>query len=337
MAIILQGRQTWLFSNKPGITAAATIGGPMEAQGPLAASFDYLMPDNRWGQTSFEKAEQKLQQKACEIALNKAQTQPQQINALLAGDLLNQNTVSAITARNLAIPYLSIFAACATSTEGLALAAQLVAGGAAQKVLTVTSSHNSTAERQFRYPNEYGAQKPPYSQYTATAAGAAIIEPTGGKVGITAATIGVVKDLKVTDPFQLGAAMAPAFADTVVKHLKERAVSADYYDLIISGDLGSIGREIAWELLLRQGINYDKARFLDCGCLLYGSEQPVFAGGSGCGCSAAVLYGHLLRGLEEGRWQRILVAATGALLSPVSNQQKESIPGVSHAVALEVL
>ena len=335
MTVILQGRQTWLFPTRPGITATAAVGGPMEGRGPLAASFDYLAPDNRLEQPSFEKAEQKLQQTACEIALAKIQAEPAQINILLGGDLLNQITVSAFTARNLGIPYAGIFAACATSTEGLALAAQLVASNAATKALTVTSSHTSTAERQFRYPNEYGGQKPPYSQYTATAAGAAIVEPSG-PITIAAATLGVVKDLNVTDPFQMGAAMAPAFADTVATHLQERGLKADYYDLIISGDLGKVGREIAWELLQRKGIEYDKARYLDCGCLLYDEEQPVFAGGSGCGCSAAVLYGHLMRGLAEGRWRRILMAATGALLSPVSNQQKESIPGISHAVALEV-
>ena len=330
------GRQTWLFPQRPGLLSTAAVGGPKEGSGPLAADFDYLFKSNRLGEDSFEKAEQRMQQKAAEIAMNKANLMPEQIDFMLAGDLLNQITVSGFTARALAIPYVGLFAACATATEGLALGALLAASGAARYVLTITGSHNLTAERQFRYPNEYGGQKPPYSQYTCTAAGAALVSSDPARVRVKAATIGIVRDFGVTDPFQMGAAMAPAFADTVLNHLRERQVPARHYDLIISGDLGRVGREIAWELLLRGGIDFDKENFLDCGCLLYHPEdKEVFAGGSGCGCAAAVGYGHIYSGLVEGRYRRVLLAATGALLSPISNQQRQSIPGVCHAVALE--
>lgn len=330
------GRQTWQFTQKPGLLSVAAVGGVKEGQGPLAADFDYIFPSNRLGEDSFEKAEQVMQQKAAIIALNKANLSADQVDCLLAGDLLNQITVSSFTARALGIPYLGLFAACSTATEGLALAGLLAASGASRYTLAVTGSHNLTAERQFRYPNEYGAQKPPYSQYTCTAAGAVLVTPQSSTVNLAAATIGRVQDLGVTDPFQMGAAMAPACADTILTHLRERNVPANYYDLIVSGDLGRYGRKIAFELLLRGGFDFDEERFLDCGCLIYAPDDAeVFAGGSGCGCSAAVGYGHLYRGLAEGRWHRILLAATGALLSPVANQQKESIPGISHAVALE--
>lgn len=336
MAIEQRGRQTWLFEQKPGILAAAAVVGAKEGQSPLSGEFDYICADNRLGQDSFEKAEQLMQQKAAQIAMNKAELAADQVDILLAGDLLNQITVSGFTARALAAPYLGMFAACATSMEGLAMAGLLTAGGAAHRVLAVTSSHNQTAERQFRYPNEYGGQKPPYSQYTCTAAGAAIVTPEPGPVVISAATIGRVRDLGVTDPFQMGAAMAPALADTVLTHLRELQLPARHYDLIVSGDLGQYGREIAFELLVSGGIDFDKSRFLDCGCLLYQpGDKEVFAGASGCGCAAAVGYAHICRGIAEGRWQRVLLAATGALISPLANQQKESIPGVSHAVALE--
>ncbi len=330
------GRQTWCFNEDVYLNAAAAVSGPKEALGPLGASFDYSYAQLNLGQKSFEKAEQQMQQKAVEIALKKAQLKADDIDIYLAGDLLNQIISSGFTARNLALPFLGLFSACATSTAGLALAALLVAAKVADFALTATGSHNLTAERQFRYPNEYGCQKPQISQYTCTAAGAGIISLRPSAIKIKAATIGKVQDLGVSDPFQMGAAMAPAFADTILTHLRESGQNPHDYDYIISGDLGRVGAAIGQELLLRGGLDYPPERLLDCGSLLYhDDDKEVMSGGSGAGCSASVLYGHFYQGLLKGDWQRILFAATGALLSPLSCQQKESIPAICHAVVLE--
>ncbi|MCL2817589.1 MAG: stage V sporulation protein AD [Clostridiales bacterium] len=330
-----KGRQTWWFENAPSLICGAAVGAKMESEGPFSASFDYLYPDMRAGSESFEKAEQSMIGKACEIALQKASLQKNEIDVFIAGDLLNQITSSNFTARTLGCAYLGIFGACSTSMEGLALAALLVSGGFSRRVLTATVSHNATAERQFRYPNEYGIQKPPASQFTATAAGAAIVTEGEGPLKLTCATIGKVVDFGVSDPFNMGAAMAPAAVDTIITHLQERGVEPSYYDVIATGDLGRVGQGCAVELFNRAGVPIKSSGFVDCGDLLYGKEQPVFSGGSGCGCMAAMGYGHFLRLMQKGELKRLLLVATGALLSPLTYQQNESIPCVAHAVAIE--
>ncbi len=332
--IVRQG-QSWIFTVPPTLIAAAAIGGPKEGKGPLGADFDYLFADNRDGQESFEQMEQKMLQIVCEMAIAKAGCVVDDMDFFLCGDLLNQITSSGFTARALSRPYFGLFAACATAIEGVILGSLLIASGAANKIMCAAGSHTCTAERQFRYPNEYGCQKPPQSQYTTTAAGAAVIGSEEGTIKITAVTTGRVVDLGVTDSFNMGGAMAPAFADTITAHLLQRGVSADYYDLILSGDLGRVGRDIALDLLYRRGIVLNEHRYVDCGCLIYGDDKSVFAGGSGCGCVASVSFGHIYRRLMSGELNRVLIAATGALLSPTSSQQKQSIPGISHAVALE--
>ncbi len=333
MSIRQQGRRTWIFDEPPGIVGTAAVGGPREGRGPLAADFDQVLPDLRAGAASFEQAEQQMEEMAARLAIAKADLTPEQISLMFAGDLINQLTPSNFTARSLGIPYLGLFSACATAVEGLTLAALAASSGVAEQVLVVSGSHTCTAERQFRYPNEYGCQKPPHSQTTATAAGAAVVAAGSGPVAITAVTVGRVCDEHISDPFAMGAAMAPAFADTVQAHLHERGLKAADYDLIVSGDLGRVGQGIACELLQAAGIS--GGRLEDCGLLLYGDDKQVFAGGSGCGCAAAVGFGHLCRLLREGQLRRILLCATGALLSPLSCQQCESIPAISHAVALE--
>ncbi|MGI6362034.1 MAG: stage V sporulation protein AD [Bacillota bacterium] len=330
-----QTKQTWLFKNPVYIVSTATVGGTMEQKSPYAKNFDYLFTSNYAGQTSFEQAEQALIEKACLLATQKAQWKLNEIDVFIAGDLLNQITSSSFTARNLNIPYLGIFSACSTSMQGLALAAQLVSSGASSSALTATVSHNCTAERQFRYPTEYGAQKPPYSQYTATAAGAALVSTSRHPVQITSATIGKVIDFNVTDPLNMGAAMAPAAVSTIRNHLNERGLKANYYDRIITGDLGKVGYDIASDLLKKDGISLNKEQFMDCGCLLYGDQKNVFSGGSGCGCAASMVYGHFVKELQEGNLQRVLVATTGALHSPMSVHQNKSILCISHAVSLE--
>ena len=335
MQITQKGRQTWLFDGPLGIVGRAATCGPREGEGPLAADFDHIFPDLRIGEVSFEKAEQKMEEYAARRAIAKASLTPDEIDIMFAGDLINQITPSGFTARSLAIPYLGLFNACATAMEGLALAALCVSSGAAKTALVAASSHTCTAERQFRYPNEYGSQKPPYSQSTATAAGAAVVAAEAAPVEIKAITVGRVRDEHITDPFAMGAAMAPAFADTVQIHLQERGVQPDYYDLILSGDLGHVGQDIARELFQLQGVAIADEQLGDCGLMLYGASTKVFSGGSGCGCAAAVGFGHICRMISDGEVKRVLLCATGALLSPVSSEQKESIPSISHAVALE--
>ena len=335
MEIRQQGKQTWLFNGDLGIKGSAATCGPREGKGPLAADFDCIFPDLRLGESSFEKAEQKMEERAARCAIANAGIMAEDIDIMFAGDLINQITPSGFTARALSIPYFGLFSACATSMEALTLSALCVASGVAGQALAVSGSHTCTAERQFRYPNEYGSQKPPYSQSTATAAGAAVVASGQLPVRITAVTVGRVRDEHVCDPFAMGAAMAPAFVDTVVTHLRERDVEPGYYDLILSGDLGKVGQSISRELLALQGIKIAEGCLDDCGLMLYGNNSQVFSGGSGCGCAASVTFGHICRAIRDGKLHRVLVCATGALLSPVSSQQKESIPSISHAVALE--
>lgn len=335
MEIIKKGRQTWLFNGDIGIIGQAASCGPREGKSPVADAFDKIYANLHLDADSFEKAEQKMQEITARQAIAKSGLTAADIDILFAGDLLNQITPSGFTARSLKIPFFGIFSACATITEALALAALCVGSGVAKRALALASSHTCTAERQFRYPNEYGSQKPPYSQSTATAAGAAVLAATKAPVKITAATVGKVADEYVVDPFQMGAAMAPAFADTVQTHLLETGTSAADYDLILSGDLGEVGLSIARELLRLQGIVLESEQLDDCGLILYAGNKDVFSGGSGCGCAASIGLGHIYQQLAAGELRRVLLCATGALMSPVANQQKESIPAISHAVVLE--
>lgn len=333
---MLQGRQTWIFNNKPVLLASAAIGGPFEAQGNLANDFDVLHGDMWLGEDSFEKAEKKLLEEAAEVAIKKAQLKKEDIHFLLSGDLLNQTISSGFAARTLGVPYIGLFGACSTSMEGLALGALLVNSGAAQNALAATSSHNGSAEKQFRYPTEYGGQKPPTAQWTVTGAGAAIVSARGEGPKVTSATIGKVIDMGISDPFNMGVAMAPAAVDTIEAHLRETGRNADYYDLIATGDLGRVGHHIAVDLLEEHGIKMPKDQFTDCGKIIYADNQPVFAGGSGCACVATVTYGHFMKQMRQGRIKKMLIIATGALLSPLSYQQSESIPCIAHAVSIEV-
>ncbi|GEN35887.1 stage V sporulation protein AD [Aneurinibacillus danicus] len=332
---MLQGHQSWMFQNKPVILSSAAVGGPFEAQGNLADDFDLLYGDLWLEQDSFEKAEKKMLEDACDTAVKKAGIQKENINFLLAGDLMNQIISSSFSARTVGVPYLGIFGACSTSMEGLALAAQLVDSGAAKYALAGTCSHNATAEKQFRYPTEYGSQKPPTAQWTVTGAGAAVVAASGAGPRIVSATIGRVVDMGISDPFNMGAAMAPAAVDTIEAHFRDLQITADHYDIIATGDLGKVGHAIARDLFEKHNINVPESKLTDCGLLIYSDKQDVQAGGSGCACCATVTYGHLLKRLRAGEWKRMLVIATGALLSPLSYQQNESIPCVAHAVAIE--
>ena len=328
--------QSWLFQSKPVIRGAAAIGGPLEGQGPIKNDFDVLHKDIWLEESSFEKAERKMLEQACDTAIQKAELLKKDIQFFLCGDLMNQIISSSFAARTLGIPFLGLYGACSTSMAGLALAAQFIDGGYAQNVLTATSSHNATAEKQYRYPTEYGSQKPPTAQWTVTGAGAAVLAREGVGPRVTAATIGRVVDMGVSDPFNMGGAMAPAAVATLVAHFQDCQRTPDDYDLIATGDLGRVGHQIAADLLVQNGWAIPTAKFTDCGLIIYSKEQPVFAGGSGCACSATVTYGHLLKRMQKGELRRILIVATGALHSPISYQQKESIPCIAHAVSLEM-
>lgn len=333
---MLKGHQTWVFNSKPTILSSAAVGGPFEAQGAIAEDFDMLHQDIWLGQDSYEKAEKKLLEQACEIAIEKANMKKEDIQFFISGDLMNQIISSSFTARTLGVPYLGIFGACSSSMEGLAIGSLLIDSKSADYVISATSSHNAASEKQYRYPTEYGSQKPPTAQWTVTGSGAALLSSIGSGPRVTSATIGKVVDMGISDPFNMGAAMAPAAVDTIEAHFRDLDISPSYYDLIATGDLGKVGHKIAGDLLLEHGFRIPDSMFTDCGLLIYRKEQPVIAGGSGCGCSATVTYGHLLNRMKKGELKRILIVATGALLSPISYQQKESIPCIAHAVSIEI-
>ncbi|MBI6871496.1 stage V sporulation protein AD [Clostridium aciditolerans] len=331
-----KGHQSWVFESKPVIISSAAVGGPFEAKGAIAEDFDILHEDIWLGQDSFEKAEKKLLEQACEIAIEKAKVKKEDIGFFLSGDLLNQIVTSSFAARTLSIPYLGIYGACSSSMEGLALASLLVSSKAADYVLAAATSHNSASEKQYRYPTEYGGQKPPTAQWTVTGSGAAIVASKGEGPKVTSATIGRVIDMGISDPFNMGEAMAPAAVDTIEAHFRDLNISPSYYDMIATGDLGALGHRIAGELLNKHGMNIPPEILTDCGLLIYKQDQPVLSGGSGCGCSSTVTYGHLLNRMRKGELKKILIVATGALMSPMTFQQKESIPGIAHAVSIEM-
>ncbi|MFC4101704.1 stage V sporulation protein AD [Paenibacillus xanthanilyticus] len=334
---MLKGHQSWLFENKPVIISASSVVGPDECEGPLAEEFDVGHGDLMIGQKSWEQAEKKLLEDAATHAIERANLTKEQIQFYIGGDLMNQTISNGFVARTLGIPYLGVFGACSTSMESLALAAHIVNAGSAKYVMAGTCSHNCSSEKQFRYPTEYGSQKPPTAQYTVTGAGVAILAPQGEGPVVTRATIGRVVDMGITDPFNMGAAMAPAAVETISAHFREFGLTPDYYDLIVTGDLGQVGYDIANALFEKHRFPIGDTTYKDCGLMIYDRTKQTFvnSGGSGCACSATVTYGHLLKQLKRGALNRILVVATGALFSPVSFQQGESIPCIAHAVAVE--
>lgn len=324
------GKQTFVFPAKPVIIGYATVAGPKEGQGPAGSYFDKIYPDLTMAQKSFEKAEQLMMSTAIDTALEKASVSKDIVDAFVAGDLLNQIITSGFSALKLGVPFLGIYGACSSFCEGMFTASILVDSGAAQNVVTATSSHNCTAERQYRYPTEYGAQLPPWSQHTVTGAAATVVAARGSGPKIELATVGKVMDLGIKDPLNMGAAMAPAAADTLFTHMEDTQRKPADYDLIVTGDLGKVGREILVELAQRQG--YDlSSNYRDCGELIYSKEQTENAGASGCACSALVTLGLLF----NQNYKRILVVATGALHSPTSYLQGDSIPTIAHAVSIE--
>lgn len=329
------GQHTWVFNQQPKIISTGVIGGPFEAESNLAKDFDFFKDDLWMKQNSFEDAQQILLEEASQLATEKANINEQDINFFISGDLINQITPTTFAAKTIQSPYLGIFSACATTTEGLALAAMILNNNGADYILTGCASHNAATERQYRYPTEYGGQKPPTAQWTVTGAGVGLVSMSGSGPAITSATLGKVIDMGMTDPFHMGGAMAPAAVDTILTHFNDRNIDASYYDLIVTGDLGKIGSQICFDLLKEKGLLLKHKQYDDCGVMLYKENQPVFAGGSGAACPSVVTYGYLLNKLKKGTYNKILVVATGSLHSPLTVQQGKTIPCIAHAVSIE--
>ncbi len=327
------GTQTVALATPPAIIGHANIVGKKEGDGPLANSFDHIEQDDTFGEKTWEKAETSMQKLALAMALDKAGQAASNLDYLFAGDLLNQCIGSGFAVRGQDVPFFGIYGACSTMGEGLSLAAMMIDGGFAQFAAAVTSSHFCSAERQYRTPLEYGGQRTPTSQWTATASGAAILAREGPGPYITHITVGKITDKGITDTNNMGAAMAPAAFETLKAHFSDTGRSPSSYDMIFTGDLGTLGSELLVELLRKDGIQLNN--HADCGAMLFDREhQDVHCGGSGCGCCASVLTGHILNHLKAGKWKNVLFCPTGALHSPTSAFQGESIPGICHAIAI---
>lgn len=326
--------RTLYFKNKPTICAASSVGGPKECAGGIGKYIDIKSEDDTFGEKTFEKAELNMLSSAIGGCLEKSGKSISDVDAILAGDLLDQIISASFSARNYETGYLGLYTACATFTEALTIGATMVDGGYMRSVICGTSSHFASAERQYRYPLELGCTRPPQSQWTVTGAGACMI--SGGKgVKITCATVGRVIDFGVSDVNNMGAAMAAAAADTLITHFKDTGREPDYYDLIISGDLGVLGSKLFKDLTWEKGYDISK-NHTDCGELVYKMNEKEYQGGSGAGCSSMVFCSYFYKMLKEKKYKRILLESTGALLSSVSSQQGESIPGVAHAVCIEI-
>ena len=328
------GRQTLAFANPPVILGAASVVGPKEGQGPLGPNFDVVLSETINGEQTWEKAERKMLKTSCRMAVEKTGLTNQDMDFMMAGDLLNQIISANFTARDMGIPFIGLYGACSTMFEGMALGSMMIDGGFANHVLAAASSHYDTAERQYRFPTEMGVQRPMTAQWTVTGAGSVVLGSQGQAPAITHATIGKVVDLGIKDPNDMGSAMAPAAADTIIQHFKDTGRTPADYDLIVTGDLASVGRALTEQLVKQAGYDISK-NYTDCGILIFDPAQDTHAGGSGCGCSAVVLTGYLLKEILAGKFKRILGVGTGALLSPTSSFQGESIPGIGHAVAID--
>ena len=334
MGNLHRGRQSIVFDRCPAILAAGAIGGKKESEGPLAAYFDGTTADTTFRQLSWEKAESKMQAIALETAKRKAGLKDADLDALFSGDLLNQCISSSFAVRDTGVPFFGLYGACSTMAEALILSGMAVNGGYARIAAAMSSSHFASAERQYRFPLGYGGQRTPTAQWTVTGAGCLILGQREQGPFVNAATVGSVVDYGIKDAANMGAAMAPAAFQTIRAHLDDLGRSPEDYDLIVTGDLGAVGKELLLDLFRREGISLGGV-YQDCGTMIYDLEkQDVHAGGSGCGCGSVVLCGYLMGQLLKGKLRHILFCGTGALLSPLTTQQGESIPAVCHAVAI---
>ncbi len=333
------GKQTIGLPSKPYLRSNAAIVGKQEGEGPLGQCFDKVMDDELCGQKSFELAEKSMYLDAINTCLEKGGLQADAVQFLLGGDLLNQIISASFSARELGVPFMGLYGACSTMAESLCIGGMLVDGGFADQVVCAASSHFCTAERQYRFPLEFGSQRTPTAQWTVTGAGATLVGKDPGQsplARIREICMGRVVDLGIKDANNMGAAMAPAAADTLCALFQDTATIPGEYDLIMTGDLGQVGHDLLLDLMQKQGFPLDEKHYIDCGLKIFDLKaQDMHAGGSGCGCSATVLNGYYLPKIAQGKYRRVIFMATGALMSPTTSQQGESIPGIAHAVVLE--
>lgn len=326
--------QTIKLKNNTYLLTGYSIVGPLEGKGPLKDYFDYILKDDTLGEKTFEKSERKLLEKIVRGAIDKSGLRIGDIDFFFGGDLLNQIVSSSYTARELELPFVGLYSACATMAESIALASLFVDNDLCNIALASTCSHFSSAERQYRFPLELGNQRAPTTQWTITGGGATIISKFPTSVKIVGVTFGRVIDFGVADVNNMGAAMAPAACDTICAHLKNMKRKSADYDFIATGDLGKLGSEILIDLLEHEGVILGK-NYQDCGCMMYDKIQRVFMGGSGAGCSASIFNSYILKKLSKGEFKRVLLVSTGALMSTTTSQQGDTIPGIAHAVEFE--
>ena len=331
------GKQTFVYDDAPKIVARTSIAGPKEAKGPLKDFFDIRLDDDLLGMKSWELAEGEMLRRAIDETLKKADLAPNDLDVLISGDLNNQIIASSFAARALGIPFLGLYGACSTFVQSLLLGAALISGGFTDNAACCASSHFCTAERQFRMPLEMGTQRPPQASWTTTACGCALLkkDAASGGLRVKSGTVGRVIDLGIKDANHMGAAMAPAVFDTICAHFSDTGRSADDYDLIATGDLGWIGKNLLMELFKRSDIHIPDEKLIDCGSSMFFQHQDPHAGGSGCGCVASVSCGWIMRRMDMGELKRVLIAGSGAMLSPTSTLQGQSIPSISYAVCIE--
>ena len=329
------GRQTFIYDRPPVIAAYHSIAGVKEGDGPLGRWFDEILKDDLLGQKSWELAESEMVRRCAQGALDDAGLSAGAVEALLGGDLNNQIIATAFAARKLGAPFLGLYGACSTFVEAMLLASALIDAGQLENALCCASSHFCTAERQFRFPLELGTQRPPQAAWTATACGCALLSAQGKGMRAVSGTLGKVIDLNISDANHMGAAMAPAVFDTLTAHLDDTRRTADDFDLIVTGDLGWIGRNLLLGMFRDSGVDMPEEKLVDCGASLYYQEQDAHAGGSGCGCVASVSCGWIMKRVAQGELGRVLLSGSGAMLSPTSSQQGQSIPGLSYAIEIE--
>ncbi len=326
--------QTIKMKHPVYVLSGYSIAGPLEGSGPLKSYFDYILKDDTLKEKTFEKSERKLLQTLITGAIDKAGLKTTDIDFFFGGDLLNQIVSSSYTARELEIPFIGLYSACATMAQSLALGAIFIDNNVANNVVCGTCSHFSSAERQYRFPLELGNQRPPTAQWTVTGGGANVLSKNKSRIKISAVTFGKVVDFGINDVNNMGAAMAPAAADTIKAHLENMNRKVDDYDFIATGDLGKLGSEILIDLMENYGYIL-KQNYEDCGCMVYDKSKRVFMGGSGAGCSASVLNSYIITKMKKKDFKRVLLISTGALMSTTSSQQGDTIPGIAHAVEFE--
>lgn len=330
------GKQTYKMDNNVYLNSTFTIVGPNEGNGSFKDYYDFVLEDDEWGCKSHEKTEIKLHKEVVSELLKKTKLSEHEIDCLIGGDLLNQIIASSFSAREFETPFVGLYEACSTFGLGLALSAMFISSGFMKNIICSTSSHYGTAERQYRFPLELGTQPSPASQWTVTGAGATLLTSYGQNLPkITHVTIGKIVDLGINDAGNMGAAMAPAALDTILTHLTDLNITPDYYDYIFTGDLGKYGRDVLQYLSMQEGVDLSHV-LNDCGAMIFSADQKCVQGGSGAGCSSVVFNSYIYKEMLKGSFKKILLVPTGALLSKLSSLQGESIPGIAHAIAIEM-